>query len=105
MEQPEAQAQGAVVVADIGPVTPPTETNQPQMNAQLLNALADIIADALLADLEAEVPEVEGVSVSTAQSPRGTGSRKDQDQLPASSNLAPDAAQLGDPADSIVVQA
>ena len=44
------------------------------MDAQLLDALADILADALLADLEAEVAEVEAVSVSTAQSPTGSGS-------------------------------
>jgi len=46
------------------------------MDTQLLDALADILADALLADLEAEVAEVEAISVSTAQSPTGTGSHK-----------------------------
>jgi hypothetical protein len=45
------------------------------MDAQLRDALADILADALLADLEAEVAEVEAVSVSTAQSPTGSGSK------------------------------
>lgn len=44
-----------------------------------MEALADILADALLADLEAEVAEVaevEAVPVSTAQSPTGSGSNR-----------------------------
>jgi hypothetical protein len=53
------------------------------MDTQLLDALADILADALLADLEAEVAEVEAISVSTAQSPRGSGSNR---------SIAPDGA-------------
>jgi hypothetical protein len=75
------------------------------MDAQLLDALADILADALLADLETEMEEEHAVAVATADSPRGTGSRKDQDQLPASSNLAPDAAHSSNPSHPIVARA
>jgi hypothetical protein len=73
------------------------------MDAHLMDALADILADAILADLEAEMEEEQGVAVSTAQSPTGIGSRKDQ--LLAVSSLAPDAAQCGSPSDPIVVRA
>jgi hypothetical protein len=46
------------------------------MDAQLLEALADILADALLADLETE--EEHAVAVATAESPTGIGSRIEQ---------------------------
>jgi hypothetical protein len=44
------------------------------MDAQLLDALAEILADALLADLEQEMEQEQVVSVATAESPRGIGS-------------------------------
>jgi hypothetical protein len=75
------------------------------MDAQLMEALADILADALLADLETKMEEEQRVTVATAESPRGTGSRKDQDQLAVSSNLAPDAAHSSNPSDPIVARA
>jgi hypothetical protein len=75
------------------------------MDAQLMEALSDIFADALLADLETEMEEEHVVGAATAESPRGIGSRKDQDKPFAVSSVASDAAQLGDPSDSIVVRA
>ena len=45
------------------------------MDAQFLDALADILADALLADLEAELAEEQAVTAATAESPRGSGSQ------------------------------
>jgi hypothetical protein len=73
------------------------------MDALLMDALAEILADALLADLEAEICEVEALSESTAHSPTGIGSRTSP--LVAVSSLALDAAQLGNPSDPIVVRA
>ena len=58
------------------------------MDAQLMEALADILADALLADLETE--EEQAFAVATAESPRGIGSRENQ-PAPASTRT-PDAA-------------
>jgi hypothetical protein len=75
------------------------------MDAQLMEALAEILADALLADLEGEMEEEQIVAVTTAVSPRGIGSRKDEDEPLAVSSLAPDAAQLSNPSDPIVVRA
>jgi hypothetical protein len=60
------------------------------MDAQLLDALADILADAFLADLEAEVAEVEAVSVSTANPTTGSGSQLEHPATVSSSE--PDAA-------------
>ena len=70
-----------------------------------MEALSDILADSLLADLETEVEEEQAVATATAESPRGSGSRKDQDQHIAVSSLAPDAARCGNPSDPIVVRA
>ena len=67
-----------------------------------MEALADILADALLADLETELVEEQVVTAATAESPRGTGSLKDQVQLLAVSNLAPAAAHSSNPSDPIV---
>jgi hypothetical protein len=75
------------------------------MDAQLMEALGDILADALLADLETEMEEEHALTVASAESPRGIGSRNDQDEPLAVSSLAPDAAQLGNPGDPIVVHA
>jgi hypothetical protein len=72
------------------------------MDAQLMEALGDILADALLADLETEMEEEQIVAVATADSPRGIGSRKDEDELLAASSLAPDAAHSSNPTDPIV---
>ena len=58
------------------------------MDAQLMEALAEILADALVADLEAE--EEHALAVGTAESPRGIGSRAEQ--LAAASTRTPDAA-------------
>ena len=60
------------------------------MDAQLVEALSDILADALLADLESEMEEEQVVAVGTAESPTGFGSRTDQ--LVAVPSRAPDAA-------------
>jgi hypothetical protein len=72
------------------------------MDALLLEALSDILADALLADLESEMEEEQEVTAATAESPTGISSRKDQDQLLAVSSLEPDS---GSPSDPIVVPA
>ena len=52
------------------------------MDGQLMEAVAEILADALIADLEIE--EEQALTTATAGSPRGIGSRAEQ--------LAPDAA-------------
>jgi hypothetical protein len=57
------------------------------MDAQLMEALAEILAGALLADLEAEIEAEQALAVATAESPRGTGSRTDE--FVAVSGLAP----------------
>src|SRR5262249_48390926 len=62
--------------------------NLPQMDAQLMEALAEILADALITDLETE--EEQALTGVTAESPRGTGSRVEQP--PATSARTPDAA-------------
>jgi hypothetical protein len=74
------------------------------MDSQLMEALAEILVDALLADLETEMEQEQVVTAGTAETPRGIGSRKDQDLLVAVSNLAPDAAQLSNPSDPIVAR-
>jgi hypothetical protein len=61
----------------------------PQSNG-LLDVLAGILADALLADLETEMEEEHRVAVATAGSPRGTGSQAER--LVATSPRTPDAA-------------
>jgi hypothetical protein len=66
-----------------------------------MDALADILADALLADLEAEMEAEQIITVATADSTRGTGSRTDD--LVAVSSLASDAAHRGN--DLIVARA
>jgi hypothetical protein len=48
------------------------------MDANLMEALADVLADALLADLETEMEEEQVVAVTTSESPRGTGSQAEQ---------------------------
>jgi hypothetical protein len=58
------------------------------MDSQLMEALADILADALVADIESE--EEQALAASTAQSPRGIGSRAEQPA--ATSTRTPDAA-------------
>jgi hypothetical protein len=58
------------------------------MDSQLMEALSDILADALLADLETEMEEEHVVAPATAQSPRGSGSRTDD--LVAVSSLVSD---------------
>ena len=60
------------------------------MDAQLMDAIAEILADALLADLEAEMQEEQAVAAATAESPRGIGSRTEP--LVATSPRTPDAA-------------
>jgi hypothetical protein len=75
------------------------------MDAQLMDALADILADALLTDIEAEMESEHAVPVATAGSPRGTGSRKDQDEHLAISSPASNAAHSSNPSDPIVVSA
>jgi hypothetical protein len=45
------------------------------MDAQLMEALTDILADALLADLESEVEQA--LAVATAESPTGIGSQSE----------------------------
>jgi hypothetical protein len=72
------------------------------MDAQLMEALGDILADALLADLETEMEEEHALTVASAESPRGISSRKDQDPPLVVSNLAPDAAHSSNPTDPIV---
>jgi hypothetical protein len=47
------------------------------MDAQLMEALGDILADALLADLETEMEEEHALAVASAESPRGIGSQTD----------------------------
>jgi hypothetical protein len=74
------------------------------MYAQLMEALAEILAGALLADLEAEIEAEQALAVATAESPRGIGSRKDQDEPLAVSSLAPDAAHSSNPSDPIVAR-
>jgi hypothetical protein len=74
------------------------------MDAQLMEALGDILADALLADLETEMEEEHALAVASAESPRGNNSRKDQDQLLAVSDLAPAAAHSSSPSDPIVAR-
>ena len=73
------------------------------MDPQLLEALADILADALLADLEAELVEEQAVTAATDESPRGSHSPTDQDQRLAVSDLAPAGAHSSNPSDPIVV--
>ncbi len=75
------------------------------MNANLMEALADILADALLADLETEMEEEHAVAVATAESPTGIGSRKDQDEHLAVSSPASDTAHSSNPSEPIVVSA
>jgi hypothetical protein len=58
------------------------------MDTQLMEAVAEILADALIADLETE--EEQALTTATAESPRGIGSQPDRTILPATS--APDAA-------------
>jgi hypothetical protein len=41
------------------------------MDAQLLDALADILADALLADIETDIEAEQAVAVPTARIPEG----------------------------------
>jgi hypothetical protein len=60
------------------------------MDPQLLDALAEILADALLADLEKKMEEEQVVSVATAESPTGIGSRAER--LAPISTPTPDAA-------------
>jgi hypothetical protein len=60
------------------------------MDAQLMEALSDILADALLADIEAEIEAEQIVTVATAESPRGTGSQAER--RVATSPRTPDAA-------------
>jgi hypothetical protein len=60
------------------------------MDAHLMEALADVLADALLADLETEMEEVHALTVASAESPRGTGS--EAERLVATSPRTPDAA-------------
>jgi hypothetical protein len=48
------------------------------MDAHLMDALAEILADALLADLESEMEEEQVVAVTTAESPTGIGSQAEQ---------------------------
>jgi hypothetical protein len=60
------------------------------MDAQLMEALSDIFADALLADLETEMEEEHALPVASAESPRGTGSQAER--LVATSPRTPDAA-------------
>jgi hypothetical protein len=43
-----------------------------------MDALAEILADALLADLEAELEEEQSVAGATAESSRGIGSQIEQ---------------------------
>jgi hypothetical protein len=57
------------------------------MNAQLMEALADVLADALLADLETE--EEQSLAATLAESPR-FGSQSDR--LAPVSSYEPDAA-------------
>ncbi len=42
-----------------------------------MDALADILADALLVDLETEMAEEQAVTAATAESPTGIGSQKE----------------------------
>jgi hypothetical protein len=74
------------------------------MDSQLMEALADILADALLADLETEMEQEQVVTAGTAETPRGTGSRKDQDRPLAVSSVAADAAHSSDPSDPLVAR-
>jgi hypothetical protein len=74
------------------------------MDAHLMDALADILADAILADLEAEMEEEQAVAVATAESPTGIGSRKDQDEPLAVSSLAPATAHSSTSNDPIVAR-
>jgi hypothetical protein len=62
------------------------------MDAQLMEAVAEILADALLADLEAnlESEELPAVTPDTATSPTGIGSRSER--LAPISTPTPDAA-------------
>jgi hypothetical protein len=74
------------------------------MDAELMEALAEILADALLADLEGEMEEEQIVAVTTAVSPTGSNSRKDQDQLLAVSDLSPVASHSSNPSDLIAAR-
>jgi hypothetical protein len=74
------------------------------MDSQLTDALADILANALLADIETEMEEEQAVAVSTAQSPTGIGRRKDQDEPLAVSSLAPATAHSSTSNDPIVAR-
>jgi hypothetical protein len=58
------------------------------MNTQLMETLADILADALLADLECE--EEQGLAVATGESLTGSGSRAEH--RVATTTSAQDAA-------------
>ncbi len=60
------------------------------IDPQLLGALAEILADALLADLETETEEEPAVAVATAESLRGIGN--EAELLVATSTCTPDAA-------------
>jgi hypothetical protein len=79
MDQPEAQASAAAVVTrrtHRTPVRSPSLNGaRNRMDPQLLDALADILADALLADLEKQMEEEQVVNVATAESPTGSGSQ------------------------------
>jgi len=46
------------------------------MDPELLEALADILADAVLADLEAEIEAEQAVPIATAESPRELAVRR-----------------------------
>jgi hypothetical protein len=72
------------------------------MDSQLTDALADILANALLADIETE--EEQTLAVATAESPTGIGSRKDQDEPLAVSSLAPATAHSSTSNDPIVAR-
>jgi hypothetical protein len=77
MGQPKAQASAATVVTTRSPDARPvivTNGRAPnEMDTQLMEVLAEILADALLADLEAE--QEQAPTGATAESPRGIGSR------------------------------
>jgi hypothetical protein len=60
------------------------------MDAQIMEALSDILADALLADLEAELEAEQAVTIASAESPRGIGSRVEH--VNATTCTTPDAA-------------
>jgi hypothetical protein len=100
---PERRHQPLRTIPDGCPVTSPEGDAPFAMDAQLMEALGDILADALLADLETEMEEEHALAVASAESPTGSGSRTED--LVAVSSLAPDPAQRGNPSDPIVVRA